>query len=523
MIEKLILKPLLLSALLFTANTAFAELSRDQITDKSKPVWRDFTVNLVHQYRINIPFGGPNSLLCVFSKLEYRKWANLQRDDDTPAYAYMTNIDERECGRSMRDRGAVVRATQLSPDDPVRVEYWNGTNAGELASHNYVVDLTEEATVANPFGIMTLDQLFYSQNDEKVLLRRRSESSRVDDSTIQYQGALYLDSFVIDQSTPLGQSEEYYGINLYFQEGDAGYGTIVNKVFKPIGSGSELYPAGIPYVAGATNIAFSADYIRYERYQDLYIAGNFFQSKGLMESACVSRNDSWSYVPGWGYGVYTANGDRNAETFLAEFTNANNDVVQVQVAGFSVRLPNLCRSLLDGSVVVAEPCSGQAAAATVPPFDVPDLTTVIRANGQEYIVRQLKPRKVYSQVDTSFCDGLVVRDTLPTPSHLFFEGNNIITAVPAAGAVLVNDFASDPDLDPSYAGKVYSPIEDSDADGVLNYADMFPEDSTKSADLDYDGVPDESDVSDDRVKFDNLNFEYPDAIEYITPSMYQGE
>jgi len=44
-----------------------------------------------------------------------------------------------------------------------------------------------------------------------------------------------------------------------------------------------------------------------------------------------------------------------------------------------------------------------------------------------------------------------------------------------------------------------------------------------SADLDYDGVPDESDVSDDRVKFDNLNSEYPDAIEYITPSMYQGE
>ncbi len=65
--------------------------------------------------------------------------------------------------------------------------------------------------------------------------------------------------------------------------------------------------------------------------------------------------------------------------------------------------------------------------------------------------------------------------------------------------------------------------EDNDADGVQNYADMFPEDGTKSADLDYDGVPDESDVSDDRVKFDNLNFDYPDAIEYITPSMYQGE
>ena len=523
MIEKLILKTLFLSALLITANPAFSELTRDQITDKSQPVWRDFTINLVHQVTIDIPFGGLNRLLCLFNKTEYRKWANLQSDADTPAYAYLTNIDERACGLNMRDEPAVVRATQLNPDALVRVEYWNATNAGALTSLTQDIHVIEEATAANPVGIMTIDQQLYNQNDQKMLLRQHSESSRVDDSTIQYQSSLYLDQFVINQSTPQGQSEEYYATNLYFEEGDAGYGTIVNKVFNPVPTGSELYPAGIPYIAGATNIAFSADYIRYERYLDLYIAGNFVQSKLLIESACVSRSVSWSYVPNFGYGVYTADGDRNAETFSAEFTNANNDVVQVQVAGFSVNPPVACRSLLDGSVVAAEPCSGQAAATTVPAFDVPDLTTVVGASGPEYIVRVLKPRKVYSQVDTSFCDGLVVRDTLPTPSHLFFEGNNIITAVPAAGAVLVNDFASDPDLDPFYAGKVYSPIEDSDADGVQNYADMFPEDGTKSADLDYDGVPDESDVSDDRVKFDNLNFEYPDAIEYITPSMYQGE
>jgi len=527
MIEKLILRTLLVSALLTTASTAVAELSRDQITDKSQPVWRDFTANLVHQYTIDIPFGGLNNLLCVFSKLEYRKWANLQRDDDTPAYAYLTNIDERECSISMRDLGAVVRATQLGPDDSVRVEYWNATDAGELASHNYVVNLTEEATAANPFGIMTVDQQFYSQNDEKVLLRRRSESSRVDDSTIQYQGALYLDEYVINQSLPLGLMEEYYGINLYFQEGDSGYGTIVDKIFYPQVSGSDLYPAGIPYAAGATNIAFNADYIRYERYSDMYFFGAPTVSKSLIESACVSRTVSWSYVPDFGYGVYTANGDRNAEHFSAVFTNASNDVVQLTVRGFNAATPYGCRALKDGSFVATiDPvkiCSGQEAAAATPLFDVPDLTTVVRGDGQEYIVRQLKPRKVYSQVDMSFCEGLVVRDSLPTPSHLFFEGHNMTTAVPSAGAMLVNDFASDPDLDPHYAGKEYSPIEDSDGDGVLNYADMFPEDSTRSADLDYDGIADEIDVTDDRVKFDNLNFEYPDAIEYITPSMYQEE
>ena len=89
----------------------------------------------------------------------------------------------------------------------------------------------------------------------------------------------------------------------------------------------------------------------------------------------------------------------------------------------------------------------------------------------------------------------------------------LVSDVPLAGAMLVNDFAADPELDPFYAGSKYLPVEDNDADGVLNHADMFLEDSTKSADLDYDGVPDEVDVSDDRVKFDNLNFECPDAFE----------
>ena len=517
------LKTLLLSAVLIAANPAFSELTRDQVTDKSQPVWRDFTINLVHQVTIDIPFGVLNRQLCLFNKTEYRKWANLQRDADTPAYAYLTNIDERACSLNMRDEPAVVRATQLNPDAPVRVEYWNATNAGALTSLTQNILVEEEATAANPVGIMTINQQLYNQNDQKMLLRLHSESSRVDDSTIQYQSSLYLDQFVVNQGVPQGQSEEYYATNLYFDEGDAGYGSIVNKVFSPSFSGSELYPAGIPSNAGATNIAFNADYIRYEIYVDLYRAGNFIASKFLFESACVSRSDSWSYVPNFGYGVYNADGDRNADSFSASFSNANNEVMQITVTGFNVQPPVACRSLLDGSVVAAEPCTGQAAATTLPSFDVPDLTTVVGSSGQEYIVRVLKPRKVYSQVDTSFCDGLVVRDTLPTPSHLFFEGHNMTTAVPAAGAMLVNDFASDPDLDPFYAGSEYLPVEDNDADGVLNYADMFPDDSTKSADLDYDGVPDEVDMSDDRVKFDNLNFEYPDAIEYITPSMYQGE
>jgi hypothetical protein len=526
--NKLPLKLLLMLTLTVSAHSALSDLTREQITDKSKPVWRDFTANLVHQFTIDIPFGTLNKLLCIFNKVEYRKWANLQRDAEIPAYAYLANIDERQCERNMEDYRAVVRATQSTPDDPVTVEYWNAPDMGQTVSNNITVTLTEEATVANPFGIMTLDQAFYSHTNDKMLLRWRSESSRVDEATVQYQAAFYLDEYVINQSLPLEQQEEFYGVNLYFEEGDAGYGTIINKYFFPIVSGSGLYPAGIPYSAGATNIAFNTDYIRYERYQDVYQGGTFVQNKALVESACVSRANSWPYVPsGFGYGVYASNGDRNLKNFSATYTNAEGENIAFSVYGFSsLGIPNVCRSLKDGSVVtgaLASNCTDAAGLGLFPAYDIPDLTTITRSGGLKYIVRQLKPRKTYSQVDMNLCADLVLRETLPAPSHLFFEGHSPATAVPTAGAMLVNDFSDAPDVDPYYAGKKYMPIIDDDEDGVPNYADMFPEDQLRSADRDYDGLADDIDANDDRLLINYENFDYPGAVEYVTPSMYQPD
>ena len=514
MIEKLMLRTLLVSALLITANAALAELSRDQITDKTKRVWQDVYYTFPEQSQLGAPFEGLNKLLCMFNIMDYQKWANLQRDADTPAYAYTANIDERKCGTNTRHALDVIRATQLSPDDPLKLEKFTTSPLGAI---NYVIEVAEEATETNPFGILTLDQQIWNQTNEKLFLRQRYVSSRVDDLTTQYQGVMYLDLATV-QVLPIGQKEETYQFNLYFQEGDSGYGTSLSKLYDD----SELYPAAVPENVKVSNIAFNTDYIMYETYQDRYSSGALVSSKVLIESACVSRSNHWNYVPIFGYGVYDANGDKNTATFSAVYTNASNEVVPVVLNGGRLIVNEVCRALEDGSVVATPPpCVAGAIQANS--FDVPDLTTVVRADGQEYIVRQLVLRKVYSKVDTSFCAGLAVRDAVPVPNHLFFEGHNLTTAVPAAGAMLVNDFVSDPDSDPNYAGKQYSPLEDSDGDGVLNYADMFPEDSTRSADLDYDGIADEIDVTDDRLKFDNLNFEYPDAIEYITPSMYQGE
>ena len=95
--------------------------------------------------------------------------------------------------------------------------------------------VSEEASDANPFGIMTLDTEAYAKADpSKMWLRWRSQSSRLDDRTIQYKVVEYPDSHVIDQSQDLGVSEEYYAVNIVYSEGDSGYGTIINKLLGQI-------------------------------------------------------------------------------------------------------------------------------------------------------------------------------------------------------------------------------------------------------------------------------------------------
>jgi len=73
--------------------------------------------------------------------------------------------------------------------------------------------------------------------------------------------------------------------------------------------------------------------------------------------------------------------------------------------------------------------------------------------------------------------------------------------------------------DPKYEGKEYVPTGDQDQDGVLNYADAFPEDSTKTGDLDNDGIDDSTDISDDRISYDYSEFHAPNAVEVTSQSM----
>ena len=56
-----------------------------------------------------------------------------------------------------------MRATQDSPDSPVTVEYWNGAMAADTGAYFLKAVVSEEASDANPFGIMTLDTEAYQR------------------------------------------------------------------------------------------------------------------------------------------------------------------------------------------------------------------------------------------------------------------------------------------------------------------------------------------------------------------------
>jgi hypothetical protein len=388
--------------------------------------------------------------------------------------------------------------------------------------------VSEEASDANPFGIMTLDSEAHGKKDpSKMLLRWRSQSSRLDDGTIQYKVVEWLDGHVVNQAQEPGIAEEYYAVNIAYSEGDSGYGTIINKAFSPNISSSGLYPAGIPAISGATNIAFDKDFIKFENYSDLYYQGLQLSSNVKNYTSCISRSNPWGYVPRWGYGVYDENGDRNSANFNASYVGTDGNTVDLEINGFEATPPVACRSLFDGSVVdkptYSEECDRQAypGPATLPIVDVPDLTTITSSSGQKYIVRQLKPRIVYPEVDMANCALLTVRDTLAVENHTFYEGNNLDTALPRGGAVLVNEFSSDKTRDPNYSGVSYLPLEDADGDGVPNFKDAFPEDPAKSADEDFDGIDDSEDSTSDRYIFDYTRFIDSDAVEHITPSMRQ--
>lgn len=540
-----VLSKLSVMLLLCISGTSLADLNRDDMA-KDKPVWTDHWLSLIHQFQVNIPFNQLNKHLCLISQTNYREYTNLERNSDTPSHAYLSNIRERDCATNMYNEGGVVQATQESPDSPLKLNFWRSPSS-ERARNNIEVEVFEESSQENPFGIMTLNIEIISLLN-KMLLKWFSTSEQFTEDTVRYQVAEYLDSSLIDQMLAPGQKEEFYGVDiLYNTESETGFGSIVSKFFRStsyssIGGG--LYPSGTPLVSEVTNIVFDENHIYSVRTRDLNLAGNL-GSKAVVYEACINRSQYWTYVPAFGYGVYNENGDRVTTEFVGQTTNNLGNTIPIQWkdmtgdGNFFLITPTACRSLKDGQVLYDTnldtcPASNGIGVADLPTGEIPDLVTIEDGSGNEYLVRQLVERRAYSEVEMDICETpafMELREaagedenigglrTVKAPNHSFFENTWIETNTPASGAILVNSWKDNADRDPVFSGGEFLPLEDTDADGTLNFQDAFPLDAERTTDTDYDGIDDSEDSSVSQFSFDHSSFSAPNAIEVVTPSM----
>ena len=136
-------------------------------------------------------------------------------------------------------------------------------------------------------------------------------------------------------------------------------------------------------------------------------------------------------------------------------------------------------------------------------FDIPD-KTVLTDGTNEYYIRQLRPRIVYSEAPLSECASMTIGTTKETADHTFFNYPEL--SLPKRGAVLVNKLSGDPTRDIAFNGKKWVASNDDDGDLVLNSLDMFPEDPFKSTDADIDGIEDSEDATISEFKFNWNNY-----------------
>ena len=494
-----------LVTLLVMITTHASGFTRDDVTDKSKPIWTDFTADLYHQFVSQTPFRGLNVALCTFNSSEYQNFTNFKAGEDgATSQAYKANLNDNNCSVNESNDSYIFRSTQQDSDSPLIIESW----LEGLSMDRAKLTLEEEVSDANPFGIMSVVRNVFSANAVS-LYRLATQSQRLDDSKIQYKMMTWVDAHLVSQSTPVGQQSEFYSSNIIYQENNSGHGTVSGLVF--VEQPGSSFPDGAPARINTTNLAFNSEFFLYQ--ESVRQNANNWSSAEV----CLDRDASWRYVPNFGYGIYDANGDRFGG---GQVTYNNQGVLEsFFAAGTIAQVPTACRSIEDGSP--AANCdfeydqSGNpvgialTGAEMIPAFDIPDGALVTGDDGNEYLVRQLKPRTVYAQVAVENCAGLSLQETLATPDHTFAEA--LDGDVPATGALLVNAYeAGDTAGDPSFSGAVYDADEDADGDDVPNYLDAFPEDADKSVDVDYDGI---DDAEDDDVA--QTVYQLPDYSELV--------
>ncbi len=496
----------------------------------------------VHQYHLDLAFGRVNDYLCLFRNTEYQKFSNLE-----DGVGYEVILDNNACQNGEVNLPWLVVSKQATTSDNLVIEL---SMPNKIADARLKLTLEEETSLANPYGVLALDYNYLSMGGAP-LYNATYESSVLDSNQVQFQATVFLDNGILT-GTALGQTLLFYGTKILHNQNSDGYGTVTELVFAPNATNvyanavpqffpagyTKNYPDGNPVNITTTNFAYNNNVVKYETTTGYTGQKNqiYNADKTALESSspgtelCVSRTNSWDYVPPKRYGVFNSSGDR--------ITFSTADITQVQTASYNYTNPEgntlwnanpkikifssswvgtalQCKKLADGTSFGDGLCPGtnmndpNPTAQIVringhdyqnfPLFDVPEGTVLTIDNpgvdGNEYYVRQLGVAKVYPakpQGDAD-CDSLTIQASLTTPDHTFF--NYPVVATPRTGAVLVNKLNATKDLFSQSLGNYYSKDGDADSDGVPNYLDAFPTDPSKSLDADHDIVDDAEDTN----------------------------
>ena len=496
----------------------------------------------VHQYHLDLAFGRVNDYLCLFRNTEYQKFSNLE-----DGVGYEAILDNNACQNGEVNLPWLVVSKQATTSDNLVIELSMPNN---FADARLKLTLEEETSLANPYGVLTLDYNYLSMGGAP-LYNATYESSVLDNNQVQFQATVFLDNGILT-GTALGQTLLFYGTKILHNQNSDGYGTVTELVFAPNADNAyanvvpqffppgytKNYPDGNPANITTTNFAYNNNVVKYEtttgytgQKNQIYNADTTaLEPSSPGTELCVSRTNSWDYVPPKRYGVFNSSGDR--------ITFSTTDITQVQTASYNYENPEgntlwnanpkikifssswvgtalQCKKLADQTPFGNGLCPGtdmndpNPTAQIVringhdyqnfPLFDVPEGTVLTIDNpgvdGNEYYVRQLGVAKVYPakpQGDAD-CDSLTIQPSLTTPDHTFF--NYPVVATPRTGAVLVNKLNATKDLFSQSLGNYYSKDGDADSDGVPNYLDAFPIDPLKSIDADHDIVDDAEDIN----------------------------
>ena len=489
-------------ALFFISSIMFSDIDRNSIADQMKPIWSDAVIVLNHQFRLVEGLGKVKSYLCLFRASDYIDnnnnglFVNLEHDGEPIGHKVM--VDTLNCETTKSDTPWLYRAQQASNDAPLIIDMFNSseTPTSSLDTRARLVQ-QENADAANPYGILTLDYGLVAKVSDPEnpsvtafpLYAATYESTKLPDNNIQFKTAMYVDGVVSTGQTnaTAGFASEFYSSTIIHTPNQGGEGTVSSRIFINANGPGFIYPGGTPTTALNTNFAYNENYLLYD-----YGAG---------EERCINKSKSatWDYVVNWGYGIYNSSGDRVSfnPPVTAPYTDPETGIAAtLLIAGGSIFIDIdsngssdfLCKKVKDGSPLDGiNSCQGQTIIGgeryeDFPPFDIVEGTTITASDGNEYYIRILRPRLVWSEVPITNCATLTIPSSKETPDHTFF--NFVDLTIPRSGAILVNE------LDPT----AYYPKDgDQDADGVPNYLDAFPTDPLKSEDDDYDGLDNDND------------------------------